>query len=141
MKIRLIVSVTALALAVLACAPLGSPGPNTAASASELQAALAALPAGDAARGQQVFSSAQPCHVCHMDQPIGPKFPGDPPLAARAASRRPGYTAELYLYESMVNPGAYVVPGFQDGIMPGDFGKTLTQQELADLVAYLKTLQ
>ena len=40
-----------------------------------------------------------------------------------------------------MSPNAYVTPGFQENIMPGEFGKTLTQQELADLVKYLMTMQ
>ena len=46
-----------------------------------------------------------------------------------------------YRYESIVNPGAYVVQGFQSGIMPQDFGETLGEQDLADLVAYLMTME
>jgi len=79
--------------------------------------------------------------VCHRDQAIGPKFPGDPPLAARAATRRPGYSAELYLYESITHPDAFVAPGFQSGIMPGDFAKQLSAQDLADIIAYLETMR
>ena len=141
MKTRLIIVCAGLALASLACSLGGNAASSpTPASPAELQAALSALPAGDAARGQQLFTGIQPCHVCHMDQSIGPKFPGDPPLAARAAARRPGYSAELYLYESITHPDAFVAPGFQSGIMPGDFAKQLSAQDLADIIAYLKTM-
>src|SRR5262249_54043956 len=133
----------ALACAALACSLGGAATPTaapiTATSAgqppAELQAALAALPPGDAARRQHLFTSSQPCHVRHMDQTIGPTIPGDPPLAARASTRRPGYTPELYLYESIVRPGAFVVPGYQDNLMPRDFGQQLSPQEQADLLA------
>jgi cytochrome c1 len=73
--------------------------------------------------------------------PVGPTFPGDPPLAARAATRKSGYSAELYLYESIVEPNAYIVPGFQKDIMPGNADETLTDQDLADLIAYLMTMK
>ena len=141
LKTVLLTSVLALAVAALACSFSGAASPEAVANSSaDLQTALAALPPGDAARGQQLFSAGLPCHVCHQDQPIGPKFPGDPPLAIRAATRRPGYSAALYLYESIVNPGAFVVAGFEDGLMPKDFGHQLSPQQLADLLAYLQTL-
>ena len=33
--------------------------------------------------------------------------------------------------------GAYVAPGYANGIMPGTYGGTLSAQQLADLVAFL----
>ena len=110
-------------------------------AADAIPAKLEALSAGDAASGEQIFTVVQPCHTCHIDVPVGPPFPGEPPLATLAATRRPGYSAESYLYESIMNPSAYVVPGFQGDIMPENFGGILTQQDLADLVAYLMTMQ
>ena len=107
----------------------------------ELQSAFNELPAGDAANGEQIFTVSQPCHVCHTDQPIGPSFQDEPSLASLAATRRQGYPADLYLYESIVNPGAFVVPGYQDSIMPQNFAELLSKKELADLVAYMMTMR
>ena len=45
-----------------------------------------------------------------------------------------------YLAESIVNPSAYVVPDFPDA-MPKNFGERLDAQSLADLIAYLESLQ
>ena len=39
-------------------------------------------------------------------------------------------------HESIVTPGAYVVEGFTPGIMP-EFGAQMTEQQLADLIAFL----
>lgn len=153
MKTPIFILLAALALATLACSLVtGVEAPQVTADSTEtvtideplpaeLQTAFDALPVGDAANGEQIFTAAQPCHVCHMDQPVGPTFPGEPSLPTLAATRRPGYPADVYLYESIVNPSAYVVQGFQAGIMPDDFGSTLTRQELADLVAYLMTMR
>jgi hypothetical protein len=117
------------------------PAPTVAAPApqspAELEAALAALPAGDASQGQTEFNS-QPCFSCHSLQPdqtlVGPSLAG---VGARAASRKPGYSPELYLYESLTHPDAYVVEGFQPGLMPATFGQSLTPQQQADLIAFL----
>jgi hypothetical protein len=36
-----------------------------------------------------------------------------------------------------VQPNAYLVPGFQPGVMPADFGNKITLQQMADLMAYM----
>lgn len=107
----------------------------------EIQEALDKLPAGDVAHGEELFTTGQPCHTCHVDQPLGPPMPGEPPIATRAATRKPGYSAEAYLYESITDPNAYVVSGFQPDVMPQTFKDTLSDQDLADLIAYILTLK
>lgn len=101
-----------------------------------------ALPAGDASGGEQVFRGQGGCSACHSLEPgerlVGPSLSG---VATRAAIRKPDYSAEMYLHESIVNTNAYVVEGFHDSIMPESYANRLTQQELADLVAYLMTMQ
>ncbi len=139
MKIAVFASLIGLTLATLACSP-GTGGGAESMTVDELQAGFDKLPAGDATRGEQIFR-AQPCQTCHADLSIGPAFQGDPPLGARAGTRRSGYPAEVYLYESIVQPNAYIVPGFKRDIMPAEYGEALTDQELADLVAYLLTMK
>jgi len=39
--------------------------------------------------------------------------------------------------QSIVDPDAVVVEGYQTGVMPTTFGETLSQEELDALVAYL----
>jgi hypothetical protein len=41
------------------------------------------------------------------------------------------------IYESIVDPDAEIAEGFAGGIMPGDYGEKLNDQQLADLVAFL----
>lgn len=108
-----------------------------------LKKEFADLPKGNAASGQQLFTTVvPPCATCHTvtgDQIIvGPAMAG---VATRAASRKSGYSAEIYFYESITNPSAYLVPGFADGLMPKTFKETLKPQEISDLVAYLATLK
>ena len=67
---------------------------------------------------------------------VGPSLAG---VAKRAATRKADFPAELYLYESITHPEAYVVDGFQSGIMPGNFRQRLNEQQLADLIAFLMT--
>jgi len=76
------------------------------------------------------------CVTCHVDgavNGIAPPFDG---VGGRAAGRVNDLSASAYLYDSIVHPTDYVVPGFAPA-MPQNFGARLTPQELADVVAYL----
>lgn len=134
-----VTGVTAVDAAVEATrvAGLATPTPKGKTALEALQEAYAALPAGDAAAGETAFT-ARACVSCHSLQPdvviVGPSQAG---VGTRAEGRKPGYPPELYLYESIVSPSAYLVEGFQDGLMPKTFRETLSPQELADLVAFL----
>jgi cytochrome c len=108
--------------------------------AEVMQAEFDALPAGDATAGQLVFQGAGGCSACHALQAgvagVGPSQSG---LSQRAPTRKEGYSAEAYVYESIVNPNAYVVDGFSQNIMPPSFKQTLSAQQLADVIAFLLT--
>jgi len=90
-------------------------------------------------QGQSVFN--QRCAQCHAVTPdtvvIGPSLAG---VATRAATRMDGYDAEAYIEHSILFPGDYIVDGYTD-TMPTNFGKELTSEELAGVVAYLMTLK
>jgi mono/diheme cytochrome c family protein len=108
------------------------------------------LPAGDATKGEALATS-QGCVGCHVTTTTGPAWlpkPGQPGIGARAETRftEADYTgkatsAEQYLLESIVNPSAFIVPGFDAVHMPATFGQSLTAQDAADLIAYLLTLK
>ena len=82
------------------------------------------------------------CRVCHSLDPgvviIGPSFDG---VATGAVTRVPGLTAEEYLRESIVDPDAYVVDGFDAGVMLQNLGETLTEEQVGNLVAFLLTFE
>lgn len=138
--------------------PLPGPSPTPGPSPDE---AFAALPAGDAASGQTLAAS-QGCEACHVTQTIvdGNPVPlvGSPWLAsaspegvgigARAQSRPTAAdysgratSAEGYLLESLIDPNAYLVSGYQPNLMPAAFATLLNDQQKADLIAYLLTLK
>ena len=108
-------------------------------SPEALQANLAVLPPGNADAGKALFTSVG-CAACHSLQAgvriVGPSLVG---VATRAASRKPGYSAQLYLYESITHPNAYVVESFPSSVMPPDFKTRLKPQDLSDLIAFLMT--
>jgi mono/diheme cytochrome c family protein len=89
---------------------------------------------GDPAAGEELFATH--CSPCHGDQNgAGPARVG---IAERAATRIPGMSAADYIHQSIVDPSAYVVQGFND-IMPKNFSQQFSAQEINDLVAYLLT--
>ena len=99
------------------------------------------LPKGNAEDGEQVFTGEGNCSACHTTSSeariVGPSLLG---IGSRAASNEPGLPAEVYLYESIIHPDAYIVDGYQAGIMPAGFGQRLSDQQIADLIEYLKQL-
>lgn len=105
--------------------------------------AAAEPPAGDPiARGRYVYERAG-CASCH-EAGLGNFFRRiGPPLehaGAVAEGRRPGVPAEEYLRQSIVDPGAYVVPGYPDS-MPRGLGDRLSRDDLDALIAYLASLR
>jgi nitric oxide reductase subunit C len=92
------------------------------------------------ARGRQVYRSLG-CASCHEPNFFGQRL--GPPLdrvGTAAATRRPGLSAAEYLREAILDPGAYLVPGYQDS-MPRDLGRDLSPTDLDALVAYLLSLK
>jgi len=100
------------------------------------------------ARGKQIYDK-QGCNACHaISGQGGTTGPDQTTLATTAAQRikDPGYKGNArdaagYIRESIIQPGAYVVPGFPDNVMPTTFGQQLSAQDIDDLVAYLLTLK
>jgi nitric oxide reductase subunit C len=91
-----------------------------------------------------LFAS-QGCGACHSLKPgekiVGPSLAGVGKTAAdriKAADYHgKATTGELYLKESILDPSAYIVPGFPDAMLK-DFAKKLNAQQLADIIAFLQ---
>ena len=92
------------------------------------------------ARGHQLYRS-MGCANCHEPNLFGQRLgPSLDHLGTAAATRRPGLSADEYVRQSILDPGAYVVPGYQDS-MPRDLGRDLSPTDLEALVAYLLSLK
>ena len=100
-------------------------------------AATAPAPAatGNPAAGKTLFA-AQGCIACHTFTPAGSKAKIGPDLDHLAADAQKANRGPLAAYtkESIVDPNAYVVPGFPKGVMPTF---NLSPAQLDDLVAFL----
>jgi mono/diheme cytochrome c family protein len=92
------------------------------------------------ARGRQVYRSLG-CASCHETNLIGQRLgPALDHVGTLAETRRPALSAGDYIRQSIVDPGAYVVPGYKDN-MPRDLGRDLSPTDLDALVAYLLSLK
>jgi cytochrome c oxidase subunit 2 len=93
-------------------------------------------PAGNATAGAALFKS-KGCDGCHTFTPAGSSATTGPDLdkLAQLAQKANQGSEAAFTHESIVNPSAYIESGYQN-IMP-NFGQLLSQQQIADLVAYL----
>jgi len=91
------------------------------------------------------------CAVCHTIPGIepakgreGPKLVLGTNGPLRLADPKYQGTAESvreYIQESILNPGAYVVPGYSDRVMPRWYGKRLNAKALDRIAQYLAELK
>lgn len=91
-------------------------------------------------RGKQIYRQ-KGCGACHQVGGDGGTI--GPPLthvATVAATRKPGSDAAAYIRESILDPGAYVVPDYPDSMSRG-LARGLSAEDLDDLVRYLLTLK
>jgi cytochrome c551/c552 len=94
---------------------------------------------GDAAAGKAVFA-ANGCASCHTFKPanatgtIGPNLDTAPASDAKADKNM---DLAAFIKESIENPDAYIAKGYNKGIMPTTFGKSLSGKQLNDLVAFI----
>lgn len=99
---------------------------------------------GDPTRGEALYKqtliaqSAPGCITCHsLDAGaiiVGPSHAG---VKNRAGSTVDGLTAEEYLRQSIIDPNAFVVGGFVEGIMYQNYAQELSDSDINDLVAFL----
>ncbi len=104
------------------------------------------LPAGDPVAGEQHFHVTYGCSACHGD----PAVEGSNAVGPWSGNfkhlddRIEGYLAADYVYESVLNPNAYISPDCPMGpcagppsAMPANFALRLEDQDLADIMAFL----
>lgn len=112
-----------------AAGPAPSAGEATPAPAGELD-------------GQQVATSAG-CVACHsLDGSVlvGPTWKGLYGKTEEFEDGSTGTADDAYLHESIVNPAAKIVKGFTN-LMPAIYSQTLTEDQIAAIIEYIKTLQ
>jgi cytochrome c oxidase subunit 2 len=82
------------------------------------------------APGEQIFSAAG-CANCHALAAAGSDASVGPNLGQLSEANA------RYVRQSIVNPNAEIAEGFQEGVMPQNFGEELSSEEIDALVKYL----
>jgi cytochrome c551/c552 len=86
-----------------------------------------------------VFAS-NGCASCHTFKPasatgtIGPNLDSAPASDAKADGNM---DLTKFIHESIVDPDAYIAKGYSKGIMPTNFGSSLSSKQVNDLVAFI----
>ena len=82
------------------------------------------------------------CISCHTVKAeaitVGPSLYG---VAHRAELMQTNTSARQYLKQSIINPDAFIVSGYQPAVMYAHYGDELSHQQVNDLVNYLLTLK
>jgi hypothetical protein len=101
---------------------------------------VADLPSGNPENGRHLY---QYCVDCHGDPAMLGTNRFAPHLGAiKVANRVSEPSPAAYIYESILHPNAYIAPNCPNGpcrtpsAMPS-FGKSMSQQDMADVIAYL----
>jgi len=95
-----------------------------------------------AAIGEELLRTKGGCLICHKVTESGNERGPDLRQAAdKAATRKPGLSAEAYLVESLVEPDVFLVPGYPK-MMPSAMKPpaNLSMAEVKSVVAYLQSL-
>jgi len=106
--------------------------------------AASELPAGRSAAGGRLFHGRLACASCH-GEPATPDASGAGPalgaIGSEAGLRQRDRSAAQYLYESMLDPSAFLSPACAGqpcgSVQMPAYGEVLSLQDAADLVAYL----
>ena len=112
---------------------------------SEVPEALAlgsgATPEALVSAGEKIYNGAGGCTACHGLGTRAPNlltdYKGQGAIGARCGTRKPNMNCKAYIYESMTQPQAYIVAGF-DPIMP-DMRKQLSEDQIWATVAFLES--
>jgi mono/diheme cytochrome c family protein len=92
--------------------------------------------------GREIFDGKGLCTTCHTIGQTGAlRFPDLEGIGGRAATRVPGMDDIEYLAQSLYDPDAFIVPGFNPGMPPAHRPPVgLTDQEILTVIAYLQSL-
>ncbi|MCC6614563.1 MAG: hypothetical protein IT320_13870 [Anaerolineae bacterium] len=140
-------------------APTEAPAASTGGEPVGLEAPMPAdfedkVVAGDPEVGMTIFNTSHNlpsgqvwmCSQCHSVTPDEMRLigPGLFNVGVRAETRVADQDAIEYIYTSITHPNAFIVPGdppYPENLMPTDFGAIFSEDDLANLIAYLLTLQ
>ena len=118
-------TVTVTASATTAGAPTTTAATTTAAAAPSVDAKALFVSAG--------------CGACHPFKAAGTSATVGPDLDTAPAkdAKKAGMALDAFVKQSIVDPNAFVAPGFPKGVMPATFGTSLSAAKIAALVSFI----
>ena len=122
----------ALLIVLFALVLAGCGGEKTVSPTGPVEGPLPTAGKGDSAAGKKVFLDSG-CGGCHTFKAAGTKGAVGPDLDTTLK----GKSAD-FIQQAITDPNKEIAPGFQPSIMPQDYASQLSQQQLADLVAFLQ---
>jgi mono/diheme cytochrome c family protein len=130
--------------------------PEAAVPSEEMMVLVAeAIAAGDVENGRTVFNESYAtslgswqCASCHSvnsarSRLVGPGMYDLYVIAEERLAESGDQDVVTYIRNAITMPNAHIVqeePAYPENLMPGNYGEVLTEQELADVVAYILTL-
>ncbi len=108
-----------------------------------VQGELAAIGTDPAARGERWAKNngCQSCHSVDGTPGVGPTWQG---LFGQSVELMDGSTVvidDAYLYTAITSPNAQVVKGSTPNVMPQTYKDSISDDQIADIIAYIKSLQ
>lgn len=91
----------------------------------------------------ETYAQQYGCTACHSvdgSTVVGPSWLGIYGSTVQLDDGTSVTVDEVYITQSIRDPGAQLVSGFQN-LMPAEIGAALTDEQIADLIAYIKSLQ
>ena len=121
--------------------PTSTPTPPPASSGGSTGGSTSGA-AGDPANGKTIFTGSAGCGGCHALAAAGTTGAVGPALDNLSASaQKAGQPLDAFIKTSIVDPSAFVAEGYPDGVMPTNFGSTLSASDIDDLVAFISASQ
>jgi cytochrome c oxidase subunit 2 len=80
------------------------------------------------------------CHSADGSQGVGPTWLGKFGSEETLDDGTTVVVDEDYLHNSIINPNAQIVAGFQPNLMPSIYGDTLSEEDINSLIEYIKSL-
>jgi cytochrome c oxidase subunit 2 len=104
---------------------------------------VASAPKDPVLIGQQLYSlfGCSTCHSTDGSKKIGPTWSKLFGSTVTLADGTRVNADENYLIDSITDPNKQIVKGFTPNVMPATFANALTQEQIQDIVSYIKTLK
>lgn len=92
-------------------------------------------------RGEKLTNVCVGCHSTDGSKKVGPTWKG---LAGSQVTLSDGSTVtadDTYLRNSIITPNLQIVKGFPAGVMPQDYKTQFSDQQIQDIIAFIKSLK